>query len=88
MTLAPPGSLFNVGCKVTWPFLGTTAWHSFYRLGAALNRWGEGEREFWLSLSNSNILLGLFHKENANLDNLCDLIATKLMNLGVECNAL
>ena len=52
-----------------------------------MNRWGEGEREFWLSLSNSNILLGVFHEKNVNLDNLCDLIVTKLMNLGVESNA-
>ena len=57
--LAPSVPLFNVGCKFALSFLATTAWHSFSRLGTTLN---QEEGEFWVSLSSSNIFLGVFYE--------------------------
>ena len=67
--LAPPAPLFNVDCKFAWSFLTTTARHSFSRLGITLN---QGGREFWVSLSKSNILSGLSQENIVSLNNFCD----------------
>ena len=44
MILALHALLFNVGFKLAWLFLTTTAWHSFSRLGTTLNQREEGTR--------------------------------------------
>ena len=80
MWLPPTAPLINIGCKFTWSFLTTTAWHSLLRLGTTLN---QGEGGFWVSLSKSNIFLGLFRENIVSLDHFCDwlqfLITTKII---------
>ena len=39
--LAPPPTLFNVGCRFAYSFLVLAAWHGFFRLGTTLSQ-GEG----------------------------------------------
>ena len=62
--LAPPAPLFNVGWKFACS--ASSALQSFSKLEAG--RTGE----FWVSLSKSNIVLGVFHEIKVSLNNFCD----------------
>ena len=69
--LAPPDSLFNVGCMFPWSFLATTAWNSI-AFPFLTQHWTRAEGEFWVSLSKCNSFLGLFHENVMSLKNFCD----------------
>ena len=65
MRLAPNATLFNVGC----PFLATSAWHSFSRLGTSLN---QKRGEIMGMFEQFKHFLGRFRENIVMLSNSCD----------------
>ena len=81
--LAPLSPLFNVGCKFAWSFFPTTTdWHIFYRL----EQEKRGKSGYlWASLT---FFKNFFYENIVSLNDFCDWLTTKLVNLGVDSNAL
>ena len=63
----------------------STVWHSFVRFGTTLS---QREKEIFVIFEQVNYFVELIYGNMANPNSFLSLTVTKLVNMGVETNAL